>query len=194
MPRPRSFSEDTVLETVMTLFWEKGYTATSMKDIQSATGLKAGSLYDAFGDKRHLFIQAMARYRKAYVGKRLHKLQLPGPAPARLKEFFDDLIEFSLGEGRKLGCLMSNTAVELAPHDPEMKGYVQDNLVDIADAFCAVIEEGQQHGQIQTRDDPADLARFLVSTLQGIRVLAKAGTSEDTLRVSARVALQALAC
>jgi len=192
MGRPRSFNETEVLTAIMTLFWEKGYSATSMKDIQTLTGLKAGSLYDTFGDKRSLFLRAINFYRESYTSKRLAELQLPGPAFARLEAFFEDSIQFSLGEGRKLGCLMSNTAVELAPHDAEIKSLVQDNLVDIADTFCTVIEEGQAMGQITQSEEAADLARFLVSSLQGIRVLAKSGTSEDTLRVSARMALKTL--
>jgi len=184
MGRPRSFNETEVLSAIMTLFWEKGYSATSMKDIQTLTGLKAGSLYDTFGDKRTLFLRAINFYRERYTSKRLAELQLPGPAFARLEAFFEDLIQFSLGEGRKLGCLMSNTAVELAPHDAEIKS--------LADTFCTVIEEGQAMGQITQSEEAADLARFLVSSLQGIRVLAKSGTSEDTLRVSARMTLKTL--
>ncbi|MDV7341191.1 TetR/AcrR family transcriptional regulator [Terasakiella sp. A23] len=192
MARPRSFDKDTVLDQVMTLFWEKGYGGTSMMDIQSATGLKPGSLYDCFGGKHELFLEAIDHYRKNVVRKRLDKMTAPGPARERLEGFFNDLIEFSLGDGRKLGCLMSNTAVELAPHDPETKHIVQDNLIEIAQSFADVVEDGINSGEFKTTESPENIARFLTSTVQGLRVMAKSATSEDTLKTTTRLALQVL--
>jgi len=192
MARPRSFDKETVLTQAMTLFWEKGYGATSMMDIQKATGLKPGSLYDCFGDKHQLFLDAMGHYRNTVVRQRLNKLVSPGPARPRLEEFFNDLIEFSLGEGRKLGCLMSNSAVEMSQTDPKIKGLVQDNLVEIAQAFCDVVRDGQTSGEFKTHEAPEDIARFLVSTVQGLRVLAKSSTSKETLTTTTRLALKIL--
>jgi len=192
MARPRSFDKETVLTQVMTLFWEKGYGATSMMDIQNATGLKPGSLYDCFGDKHQLFLDAIEHYRNTVVRERLDKLASPGPARPRLEEFFNDLIEFSLGEGRKLGCLMSNSAVEMSQVDPQTKGLVQDNLVEIAQAFCDVVQDGQTSGEFKTNEAPEDIARFLVSTVQGLRVLAKSSTSKETLTTTTRLALKIL--
>ena len=192
MARPRSFDKNTVLYQVMILFWEKGYGATSMMDIQNATGLKPGSLYDSFGDKHQLFLQAVGHYRETVVRKRMAKLAAPGSARKRLEEFFEDLITFSLGDGRKIGCLMSNSAVELAPHDDDALHLVQDNLAEIAKAFSIVVEEGKQTGEFKTEESAESIAQFMTSTLQGIRVMAKGGTSEDTLRTTARLALTTL--
>ncbi|WP_419798461.1 MAG: TetR/AcrR family transcriptional regulator [Terasakiella sp.] len=192
MARPRSFDKETVLTQVMTLFWEKGYGATSMMDIQNATGLKPGSLYDCFGDKHQLFLDAIGHYRNTVVRQRLNKLVSPGPARPRLEEFFNDLIEFSLGEGRKLGCLMSNSAVEMSQVDPQIKDLVQDNLVEIAQAFCDVVRDGQISGEFKTEEAAEDIARFLVSTVQGLRVLAKSSTSKETLTTTTRLALKIL--
>jgi TetR/AcrR family transcriptional regulator, transcriptional repressor for nem operon len=192
MARPRSFEKEKVLDQVMHLFWEKGYGATSMMDIQGATGLKPGSLYECFGDKHQLFLQSIQHYRQNIVQERLNKLTRPGPARERLEEFFNDLIEFSLGDGKKLGCLMSNSAIELAQLDPETKSLVQDNLIEIAQAFCDVVQDGKDSGQFKTTESAENIARFLTSTVQGLRVMAKSSTSEDTLRDTARIALQCL--
>ena len=192
MARPRTFDKETVLNQVMVLFWEKGYGATSMMDIREATGLKPGSLYDSFGDKHQLFLQAVDHYRNTVVRKRMQKLTNPGCARERIESFFDDLIVFSLGEGKKLGCLMSNSAMELAPHDADARHVVQDNLVEIAQSFCTVVQDGIESGEFKTNETAEDIARFLTSTVQGIRVMAKAETSEDTLRTTVRLALQTL--
>jgi len=192
MARPRSFNKETVLDQVMILFWEKGYGATSMMDIQKTTGLKPGSLYECFGDKHSLFLETIARYRDTVIRRRLDKLVAPGPARARLEEFFEDLIEFSLGEGKKLGCLMSNSAIELAQHDEETRDVVQDNLVEVAEAFCEVVRDGQIRGEFSSDEAPEDIARFMVSTVQGLRVMAKSSTTRETLTTTLRLALKVL--
>jgi TetR/AcrR family transcriptional repressor of nem operon len=192
MARPRSFDKDAVLDQVMILFWEKGYGSTSMMDIQKATGLKPGSLYDSFGGKHELFLQAVGHYRTTVVRKRMAKLGLPGSPRKKLEGFFEDLINFSLNDGRKIGCLMSNSAVELAPHDEDARHIVQDNLAEIAQAFRGVVEEGIETGEFETNESAEDVAQFLTSTLQGIRVMAKGATSEEALRATAKLALKIL--
>lgn len=192
MARPKSYDRADVLQQALMVFWFKGYRNTSMMDIQKATGLKPGSLYEGFGDKHSLFLAVLAHYRKTVVAQRLERLKRPGRAKERLMEFFDDLITFSLGEGKKLGCLMSNSAIECAQSDAEVREIVQDNLVEIAEAFCDVIEQGQHSAEFTTREKPEDLARFLTSTVQGLRVMAKSATTEETLKTTARVALSVL--
>jgi len=58
MGRPREFDPDTALAAIMEVFWAKGFEGASMRDLVVATGLKKGSLYAAFGDKRAMFIAA----------------------------------------------------------------------------------------------------------------------------------------
>jgi len=192
MARPRSFKTEDVLENVMILFWEKGYNATSMMDIQHKTGLKPGSLYDSFGNKHQLFMSAIQHYRENIVQARLQKLSQPGPARSRLQTFFDDLIHFSLNEGRKLGCLMTNSAIERAMHDDDTKIAIQNNLVDIADTFCLTVQQGIDNGEFTPSEPAENIARFLTSTVQGLRVMAKSSTTEETLRTTARLALKIL--
>jgi AcrR family transcriptional regulator len=60
--RPRAFDPDAVLETVLEMFWENGFAATSLDDISEATGVSRPSLAAAFGDKQSLYIKAMERY------------------------------------------------------------------------------------------------------------------------------------
>ena len=57
--RPRSFDRDAVLDKVVRLFWQHGYEATSMRELVGEVGVAAPSLYRAFGDKEHLFAEAV---------------------------------------------------------------------------------------------------------------------------------------
>src|SRR5918995_3102443 len=62
MGRPREFDEDKALAKIMDVFWEKGFEGTSMSDLETATGLRKGSLYAAFGDKRAMYRKSVALY------------------------------------------------------------------------------------------------------------------------------------
>lgn len=193
MARPRAFEEDAVLDRAMRLFWRQGYEATSVQDLVAATGLNRASLYNAFGDKHSLFLAAIERYLETVSGARLAALEAPGPALPALRRYFDDLIAFSLGEGRRLGCLLTNSAVELSPRDPLCEERLRGGLARVEDTLYRVIRRGQRQGEIATGRDPRALARFLLGLVQGLRVMARLDPQEDRLRDLVTTGLDALA-
>ena len=121
MARPREFEREEVVRKALAVFWRQGYQATSVQDLVGATGLNRGSLYGTFGDKHGLFLEAVEYYRTNVTAQRLARLEEPGPARDRIATFFKEVIEFSVGEGRLLGCLMTNAAIERAPHDRDTR-------------------------------------------------------------------------
>ena len=82
MGRTRSYDEDAVLRGAMHAFRRKGYQAVSIRDLEEATGLKAGSIYNSFGDKAGLFDAAFAHYNQAVLQKRIDRYAARGPASA----------------------------------------------------------------------------------------------------------------
>src|SRR5271156_1616799 len=75
MPRPREFDETAALEAAIECFWRRGYEATSRRDLPASLGLRAPSLYNAFGDKEELFARALDRYLDRTTRDRLRRLQ-----------------------------------------------------------------------------------------------------------------------
>src|SRR5688572_33136097 len=63
--RPRSFDRDKALERAMHVFWKQGYEATSLNDLTRAMRINPPSLYAAFGDKEHLYLEALERYQRS---------------------------------------------------------------------------------------------------------------------------------
>ena len=86
----RQFDHDTVVDRAMMVFWRKGYGGTSIDDLEKATRLRRGSLYNAFGDKQGLFVAALKRY-ETTVGQERIK-QLSNPDPYRAIEGFLDIL------------------------------------------------------------------------------------------------------
>lgn len=192
MARPRTFEREDVVEKALGVFWRQGYQATSVQDLVEATGLNRGSLYDTFGDKHGLFLEVVEHYRSHVTAKRLAKLEEPGPAREKIATFFREVIEFSVGEGRLLGCLMTNSAIELAPHDRDTRLAVAANMAAMEASFRRVLTRARKDGEIAAGKSPADLARFLTATANGLRVMAKVAPERAALRSVVRIALESL--
>jgi TetR/AcrR family transcriptional repressor of nem operon len=173
MARPREFDEDRVLDAAVACFWRRGYAATSVQDLIGGTGVGAASLYNAFGDKRALFRAAFDRYVEASVGDRIRRCA--GLAPrAAIAAFFDEILARSLGDRENKGCLVVNTALELAPGDPALRAMVAAVLARIEGFFLERVRAGQADGTIACALPAETLARHLLGVLMGLRVLARA--------------------
>ena len=116
MGRPYEFDRQETLSRAMEVFWEKGYKATSIQDLVDRMGIKRGSIYNTFGDKHALFLAAIEHYGESVTSEMVKVLEAPGPAIENLYKFYSRLLR-TPRENRMKGCLISNTVVELAPHD-----------------------------------------------------------------------------
>ena len=166
----------------MTLFWRQGYESTSVQDLVEETGINRASMYNAFGDKHGLFVAAVDRYLETVSSKRVALLDAKNSPRAAIEAFFYDLLDFSVGPGRRLGCLLTNSVVERGPRDIELDGKFASNIQSLERRFLARIEEGQRLGEISSRQEATALAHFLIGSMTGLRVLARGGAEETALR------------
>ncbi len=190
MSRPRTFDEDAALEAATTRFWEHGYAATSVRDLGTCMGLGAASLYNAFGDKRALFTRCLDRYLDANMRERIARHEAANPPRRAIEAFLEESAERSLIDRR--GCMLVNTALEVAPHDEEVGAVVAERLGELEAFFHRCVERGQQDGTIARRARPRDLARLFLTTVMGLRVLARARPEPALLRGAVRQALTLL--
>lgn len=192
MARPREFDETAVLQAAMNRFWAKGFEQTSVRDLAEQMGITGASLYNAFGDKRSLYRQAFIYYLAESVRDRVARLEKLPPALA-IRTFFDEIIERSINDEQRRGCMLVNAALELAPYDPEIQKLVAQELIFIEAFFRRCIGAAQKDGSI-TDTRPADeLAKLLLSVLLGIRVLARTRPQRKVLKGAANGVLALLA-
>jgi len=192
MARTKQFDRDEVLDSAVRLFWRQGYEATSIRDLVDATGINRASMYATFGGKEALFEAALDHYVDQISRDRLALLSADGSARKALERYFNSLIRFSLGEGRNLGCLLTNTAVEAAARNPDLEAKLSEVFNGVEQTFRRVIRRGQTDGEISKNQGPTALARFLMTTVHGLRVVARFNPDERHLRDTARVALSIL--
>ncbi|HTV96898.1 MAG TPA: TetR/AcrR family transcriptional regulator [Steroidobacteraceae bacterium] len=172
MARPREFDEGLVLAAAAQCFWNRGYEATSVKDLVEKTGITAASLYNAFGDKRKLFRAALDHYVEGSVGERIRRCATL-PARRAIETFFQDVLNRSLSDRDHKGCLLVNSALEIAPHDPQFRQIIAGVLRRTERFFLKCVKAGQADGTITRSVSAQNLAHHLLAVLMGVRVLAR---------------------
>lgn len=184
MARTKEFDPDTALLRAMELFWSKGYEATSMADLVEYLGVSRASLYSTFGDKHELYVRAYDRYLEQgvdFVGE----LSQPGPVMPVVRALLTRYAEESATDAERRGCLVVNTAVELSPHDPVLARRVEANWNLVETALFSALTRARAQGELPQDRDPRALARLLLVTLQGMRVVGKSSDDPARLRDAA---------
>jgi TetR/AcrR family transcriptional repressor of nem operon len=192
MPRPREFDETTALEAALECFWQRGYEATSVRDLAASMGLTAPSLYNAFGDKQQLFARALQRYLDCTTRDRLLRLETSLSPKEAIFQFFDEIIEHSINDQKRKGCFLVNSALEVAPHQNELGIVIADQFADIEAFFKRTIRAAQADGTAPRGIDAKDTARLLLGILLGLRVLARTTPNRALLEGVTRPALALL--
>jgi Transcriptional regulator len=130
----------------MQRFWAAGYAATSVRDLGDAMGLGQASVYNAFGDKRTLFTQCLDRYLDANMRARIARVEKTLPPRQAIESFLAEIVERSLEN--RLGCLLVNSALEVAPHDPDIADVVAARIGELEAFFRRCVIAGQRDGSI----------------------------------------------
>lgn len=191
MARPKEFDEPGALDAALLHFWTHGYEATSVRDLANAMGITSASLYNTFGDKRALYSRALSYYiEQTYAEpvRRFCQLQ----ARVAIERFLDEIVERTLTDHQRKGCMVVNSALEMAPHDPEFAAVVSKVLRDVEAFFKRCIVAGQKDGTIGTSMRADDLARLFLSVFLGLRVLARSRPERRLLEGLVRAALTML--
>jgi TetR/AcrR family transcriptional repressor of nem operon len=192
LARPRAFEEKDVLDAAIECFWRRGLEATSVRELCESMGLNQPSLYNAFGDKRALFSKALERYAARSMRERIERLERQEAPKAAIAAFFRELIARSLSDPDRRGCLIVNSALEVAPHDSALRAVIASYLAEIEGFFRRCLERARADGDIAESVNPRDAARLLLGLVLGLRVAARAKPERALLEGMVRPALALL--
>ena len=175
----------------MEAFWKKGYEATSVQDLLDHMGINRGSMYDTFGDKNALFVEAVEHYGRTVMQRAYDTLEAPGSPLGNVRRLFAMWADYAVS-GECRGCLITNTAVELAPHDPAIAEAVKSALSLLEKTFHKTLDRSVKAGELPTKTNTHALARFLTSSGQGLIVMSKAKVSPATIKDIVKVTLSVI--
>jgi TetR/AcrR family transcriptional regulator, transcriptional repressor for nem operon len=194
MARPRQFDPEKVLESSMHEFWRKGYRDTSVDDLVAATGVRPGSLYNAFqGGKRELFFGALDRYSALVVPEKLGALEQSGASLAEIRAYFDGLVRDLMTPEGRAGCLMVNTAIELAAEDSEAATVVRGHMARLERNAARALRNAKRRGEIPAGVDTGAKATQLMATGMGLMVVGKTDPGKEVLETIVDAAFADLA-
>jgi len=191
MGRPYEFDREETLSKAMDLFWEKGYKATSIQDLVDRMGIKRGSLYNTFGDKHSLFIAAVEHYAEEVTSKTIKVLESEGSPIENIRLFFETIVNTPANRKTR-GCLISNTVVELAPHDKKVAKTVRQILKRIQTAFLNCLNKAVELGELPKDTDTKVLSHFLATSTHGLIVTGKSALNPKEVKDVVDVILSTL--
>ncbi len=181
MVRTRAFDPSTALSRAVDLFASKGYSDTSMDDIVKATGVSRYGIYGTFGNKRDLFEQALERFAESMGKQSYLRLLEPDASLAHIRSIFDERIEATCSSSENKGCLFVHTAMQLAPHDDDIKGVLQKFMKRMSKAFSIGLESAKERHEVKQDLDVLAAGDFLTGAMFGLAVLARSGFPRATL-------------
>jgi TetR/AcrR family transcriptional repressor of nem operon len=191
MARTREFDTEAAVSRAMELFWERGYEATSVRDLTQHLGIGQGSLYAAFGDKDGLYRAALEHYRITLAAAALRRLEEEADVRSAVRALLVERVRIAVELGGR-GCLMVNAACERLPEDPSIRRIVRDVQDASRAALAEVLRVAAERGDIAARHDPDTLAAFLVTFLNGLLVSSKITPDVRALEPLVEVALVTL--
>ena len=169
MARPKAYERDAALIAARDLFWERGYEATSISDLEQRTGLNRSSLYQEFGSKRNLFQAALDCYADQVIAALLADLCAPTASLETIVSLFARLAELFRSQARAAthGCLLVNATAELASRDERVRPAAAAYRERLRASFAAALTHSAELDEIDTAV-VQPRAQLLAATLMGI--------------------------
>ncbi len=190
--RPRAFDRDTALDAATRLFWERGYEATSVGELTEAMGIRPGSLYAAFGDKKSLFKEVVHSYGRSAVGAFMSvALDEEPTAYGAFARILREAAVIYSDPSHPAGCLTISAATNVTPQDAEVAAFLRDLRNRNLDVFQARLQAAQQAGELPAAANPRALAAYFAAVIQGMSQRAADGATAAELTETAELALTA---
>lgn len=190
MARSKEFEEKEVLDKAMRLFWEQGYEKTSMTELVEHMGIHRRSLYDTFGDKHNLFLKAMDRFDDKISAALAGGVKRSKTASEALQFIFGFMIDGD--EDSPAGCLMVNSAVELAARDVEVDNKSTKAFTTAEQLLREIIIWGQRDGEFTSTYNAEELAEYLHNVWIGLKVMARTSASKEKLHRITHISMKLL--
>ena len=187
----KQFDQDQVMDRIMRTFWRQGYAATSIDDLVDATGVKRGSLYNAFGDKEQMFLAAFDRYLADVAAPLDTALAGLDPRQALAEMFAAQLAELDRDDSPN-GCLIANTCVEAGDRPDAIGKRLRAQVSAMEQTVYDLLLRAQAAGRRPAGADLRALARFFVATSRGIALMHKTSGDINVARDVAKTAVKVL--
>ena len=182
MSRTKTFDEDTALEAAMLLFWEKGYSETSIIDLEKGMNLKRTSIYNAFGNKRNLFQLTLERYLNVILKRFILAVEQGDTARQSINNILNEVIYLHFNPVHPGGCLVVLSVLENNQHDTKTNLMLDGAIRLLQKSILVRLKQAEKDNEFSRSIKLKEVANQVVAMITGMLVMAKAGFSEDELQ------------
>ena len=190
--RPRSFDKDEALKKAMYVFWEKGYEGTSMADLIESIGMKAPSLYAAFGNKDAIFKEVVTHYLPIVTHGQLSILHNTAGIYDAVEKTLNECVRLFTSKENPHTCLIMTAAINASPEHQEHVESLRELRKEYKRNWIKRFERAEKEGQLKADLTPQQLAEYFVTVIQGMSLSAKDGAKKEDLAKTSEIAIQIL--
>lgn len=176
----RQFDRQEVLARAMEVFWEKGFEGAGLSELLDQMQIGRQSLYNTFGSKEALFLEALRYYLQSHQDRMVNLLRGEGSPRERLEAFVESW-QRGIADPDCRGCLLINTCTDLGTLCPEVEQISAEALASLQEIVAEVFSEAIRAGQLSRDHDPARLARILTAAACGLSATSRSTRSQQVL-------------
>ncbi len=170
MARAAPYDREAALESALALFWEKGFHATSLKDLEKTLSMKPGSIYAAFSSKENLYLLALERYFNASRARMRDIMDKAESPLAALADYLRSFARLAPGDRARQACMLTKTLVDTRSTEPAIAAATQEYLTEMQNEFAAAFRAAQSCGELSNALDANRLARRFQANVTALRL------------------------
>jgi len=182
MARSKQFDERQALIAAMLVFWEKGYEATSINDLEQAMGLGRTSIYNAFGNKSAVFERVMSCYKESVMAALFAELDSAPTIKEGVRRLLNGALDIHFDDDNPGGCLVVLSIVESGQHSEQSTLAMQQTFQEMRSALQSRLASAKKQGELSADIDPGAMAVTITTTMAGMMVMGKANMSKAALK------------
>lgn len=176
--RPRNFDPEAAALAAVEVFWQNGYDGASLEDLTAALGINRPSLYNAFGDKRGLFLAALDAYGRNFGRKALEAFEAESDLRAAITAFFRTALANATRPGAARGCLVGSAAVASLTTTDGVDETVRRTNQELRRKLAERFEAEARAGRLSQTPSPESRAALTVELMQGQAFRARIGDAD----------------
>ena len=190
--RPRNFDSEQALDAAMQVFWSKGYEATSLQDLIETMKISKSSFYQTFKSKHQLFQNCLHYYQDSFISDLSDSFQQAKTGRSFIENIFKAMPNKAKSSCDRRGCLILNCISEFSQRDPVIAKVTSKGIKQITNILLSAVKRAQHEKDITSNIKPLPLARYLLSSMNGLTTMIKAGASPTEVKEVTQVVLSAL--
>lgn len=170
MSRSAPYDRDTAIDAAMALFWQKGFHATSLKDLEAKLAMKPGSIYAAFTSKEKLYLLALERYFAQSRTQFREQVAEAASPLAAIAEHVRAYARLAPDDKSRQACMLTKTLIDTNATDPAIAAMTRNYLTAMHTEFAAVFAAAKEAGELADDADPDRLARRFQANVTALRL------------------------